>query len=147
MISIDFSGLQIRLKQEAERTFVFDPVRKRWIILTPEEHVRQYLLQYLIQGMEYPSAMIAVEKKITVGKITKRFDVAVFDRDHKPWLLAECKEPEVAISEATLFQLLNYHRSIPCKYWLLTNGHQNYCADAGDIHNIKWLDNLPVYEF
>ncbi|HRO43723.1 MAG TPA: type I restriction enzyme HsdR N-terminal domain-containing protein [Flavipsychrobacter sp.] len=146
MIALDFSGLHLRLKQDAEKTLVFDPVRKRWIILTPEEHVRQYLLQYLIHGMEYPSSLIAVEKKIISGKVAGRFDVAVYDRLHNPWLLAECKEPEAVISETTLFQLLNYHRSIPCKYWLLTNGHQTFCADANNVNDIKWLENLPSYQ-
>lgn len=146
MISLDLSGLQLKLKQEDEIVRVFDPVRKKWIVLSPEEHVRQYVLQYLINGMEYPAPLIAVEKKILVGKVAKRFDVTVYDRTHKPWMLIECKEPEVVISEDTLFQLLNYHRTIPCKYWVLTNGHQTYCANAGDLQHIQWMDSLPLYE-
>lgn len=146
MRSLNFSSLHLKLKQEDEKTLVFDPVRKRWIVLTPEEHVRQYLLQYLMLAMKYPIALIAVEKKILVGKVAKRFDVAVYDRNHQPWLLAECKEPEVSISETTLFQLLNYHRTVRCKYWLLTNGHQTYCADATDVNNIIWLEELPLYQ-
>jgi len=146
MISLDLSGLQLRLKQEDEKTLVFDPVRKKWVKLTPEEHVRQYLLQYMIQALHYPAALTAVERKITNGALTKRFDVVVYNRNHQPWLLAECKEPEIPISEDTLFQLLHYHRNIPCRYWLLTNGHQMFCADAGDIGNIRWMDGLPLYE-
>ena len=146
MISLDLSGLQLRLKQEDETVRVYDPVRRKWLVLTPEEHVRQYILQYLMHGMEYPSSLIAVEKKILVGKVTKRFDIAVYDRDHKPWMLIECKEPEAIISESTLFQLLNYHRSIPCKYWVLTNGHQTYCANATDLQNIQWMEGLPRYQ-
>jgi len=146
MISINFTGLQLKLKQQNEATYVFDPVRKKWMVLTPEEHVRQYLLQYLIHDLKYPASLIAVEKKIVVGKVSGRFDIAVYDRNHEPWLLGECKEPEINISEATLFQLLNYHRSIPCKYWLLTNGHQTFCADAKDLSMIRWMENLPSYE-
>ena len=145
MISLDFSGIALKLKQKEEKTYVFDPLRKRWVILTPEEHVRQYLLHYLTEGMEYPAGLIAVEKKIVVGKMAKRFDLVVFDRNHEPWMLVECKEPDVAISEATLFQLLTYHSTIPCKYWLLTNGHQTYCADANNLSKIKWMEELPLY--
>jgi len=146
MIALDFSGLQLRLRQDEEKTKVFDPIRKKWVVLTPEEHVRQYLLQYFLHAMTYPAALIAVEKKIVVGKMNKRFDVAVFNRDHTPWMLAECKEPDVLLSENTLFQLLHYHRAVPARYWLITNGHQAYCADASDSNNIKWIEALPFYE-
>ncbi len=145
MISLDFSNIQLRLKKIAEKTHVFDPLRRKWLVLTPEEHVRQYVIHFMIQGMDYPASLMAAEKKILVGKKTKRFDLAVYNRDHQPWMLVECKEPEVLISEATLYQLLNYHRTIPCRYWMLTNGHQTFCADASDTSNIKWLDALPVY--
>jgi hypothetical protein len=96
--------------------------------------------------MQYPASLIAVEKKIMVGAMGKRFDVVVYSREHKPWLLAECKAPEVAISESTLHQLLQYQRTVQCHYWLLTNGHQTFCADACDATNIKWLNELPAYD-
>jgi hypothetical protein len=146
MIMLDFSNTTLRLRKDAGKTQVFDPIRKKWMVLTPEEHVRQYLLQYLIQILNYPTGLIAVEKKILVGEMPKRFDVVVYNRDHQPWLLAECKAPEVTITEAALHQLLNYQRTIQCQYWLLTNGHQTYCADACDPGKVKWLDQLPAYE-
>lgn len=145
MISLDFREIQLKLRQDAGKTQVFDPVRRKWLILTPEEHVRQYLLHYLIYNMQYPASLIAVEKTIKVGKLTKRFDLVVYDRNHLPWMLAECKSPEMPISETTLHQLLRYQGTIQCRYWLLTNGHETYCADAGNIAEIKWMDELPVY--
>ena len=146
MISIDFSGIQLKLQQADGKTTVFDPVRKKWIILTPEEHVRQYMLQYLIGTMQYPASLVAVEKTIQVGEMSKRFDIVIYSLEHKPWMLVECKEPAVAISEKTLHQLLNYQRTMQCNYWLLTNGHQIFCADACDATNIKWMDSLPAYD-
>lgn len=146
MLTLDFSGIHLKLKQEDNKTFVFDPVRKDWYILTPEEHVRQYILQLLIESAEYPKGMIALEKKIMVGDRSKRFDIVVYNREHKPWMLVECKAPEVLITEDTLHQLLNYQRTIQCRYWLLTNGHQTFCADAKEIKNIHWLDSLPAYD-
>jgi len=146
MISIDFSKIQLKLQQVDGKTNVFDPVRKKWVILTPEEHVRQYILQHLIDIMQYPASLIAVEKTIQVGEMSKRFDIVVYSREHKPWMLVECKEPQVAISEKTLHQLLNYQRTMQCNYWLLTNGHQTFCADACDITNIKWMNSLPAYD-
>ena len=146
MIKLDFSGIALRLKHEEQKTYVFDSIRKKWVVLTPEEHVRQYMIQYILDRLEYPRGLVAIEKKIFVGKVTRRFDIAIYDNNHKPWMLIECKEPGVDISEETLFQLLSYHRAIPSKYWVLSNGHQTYCANANDLSSIKWMDNLPFYE-
>jgi len=145
MITLDFSNLHIKLRQASERTQVFDPVRKKWVVLTPEEHVRQYLLQYMIQGMGYPQALIAVEKRIISGQLKRRFDIIVYNREHRPWMLVECKEPEVPVTDDTLFQLLAYQRTASCRYWTLSNGHQHFCADASDPSKIKWLEDLPPY--
>lgn len=146
MITLDYSNLHLKLKKDNGRTMVFDPVRKKWLVLTPEEHVRQYIILFLIQVLNYPLGVIAVEKKVLLGKLTKRFDLVVYGRDHKPWLLAECKAPDVSVSQATLYQLLHYQNAVQCRYWLLTNGHQAYCADACDIHHIQWLAELPAYD-
>ena len=145
MISLDFSHVVLRLRKDGDKTTVFDPVRKKWLVLTPEEHVRQYMLAYMMHDLNYPVSLIAVEKAIRVGSMNKRFDIVVYNRDHKPWMLVECKAPDIMISEATLHQLLNYQRTVQCNYWALSNGHQVYCADARDVQDIKWLTSFPVH--
>lgn len=144
-MGFDITDLTLQLKKEDGKTFVFDPVRKKWLVLTPEEHVRQYLLQYFIHKINYPASLIAVEKQIMSGSVVKRFDIVVYNRTHQPWLLVECKAPEVSITQATLHQLLNYQRALQCRYWVVSNGHSLYCADAADINNIKWSEDLPTY--
>ncbi len=146
MIQVDFTSVKLNLRKHEDSIQVFDPVRKKWILLTPEEHVRQYLLHYFILVLHYPATLIAVEKQITLGKLNKRFDIVVYNREHIPWLLAECKAPEVDISETTLNQLLQYHNTLQCRYWVLCNGHQLYCADSANPANITWLNYLPAYE-
>jgi len=146
MIRIDFSEIQLKLKKEEDKTFVYDPIRKKWIVFTPEEHVRQLLLQHLIHEKKYPASLIAVERKIILAKRDKRFDIVVFDAAHQPWMLAECKAPGEIITQKVLFQLLNYQRTLQSRYWLITNGHQTFCADAGDVENIRWLHHLPSYD-
>ncbi len=146
MIQLELSGITLPLRKREEKTEIFDPVRKKWLILTPEEHVRQYVLHYLMERLGYPAPLIAVEKNIRYGKSYKRFDIVVYNRSHCPWMLIECKEPGVAVNGETLFQLLTYHSSLSCKYWLLTNGHQSFCADASDIRKIRWMDSLPAYD-
>lgn len=104
------------------------------------------MVTYLADKLRYPMALLSVEKAIMVGALKKRFDIVVYNRDHKPWMLVECKAPEVPITEKTLHQLLSYHQTIQCNYWVLSNGHQVFCADATDTANIKWLTSFPGYE-
>jgi hypothetical protein len=146
MITPDFSDIQLKLRKEDGRTQVFDTVRCKWVVLTPEEHVRQYLLQYLIHKLQYPATLIAVEKQVMLGKLPKRFDIVVYNREHMPWLLAECKAPEVAITDTVLNQLLQYQHSLQCRYWVLCNGHSFFCADAANNASVKWLETLPAYD-
>ncbi len=126
---------------------VWDAIRQKWLAITPEEHVRQLLLAYLVEQMAYPAALMAVERGLPYGHTTLRFDVAVYHRDNtQPWLLAECKAPEVELTDETLRQLLQYCSKLPgVRYWLLTNGRQTFCADAQDPADIKWLTGLPAY--
>ena len=146
MIRPDFSHIQLKLRQTDGKTTIFDPVRKKWLILTPEEHVRQYMIHFLKDVMQYPASLFAVEKTIKVGNVSKRFDIVVYSREHKPWMLVECKAPEIPVSENTLAQLLNYQRTMQCNYWVLTNGHETFCADACNVEQIKWLPSFPGYE-
>ena len=148
MVNIDFSTVQLQLKKEQDKVYVFDIVRRKWLILTPEEHVRQSVLYYLINTIKYPKGLLAVEKKIMVSGLAKRFDIVVYESSsHTPWMLIECKAHEVSITQATLHQLLSYHNQLQCNYWVLTNGHETYCADATQQNNIEWIDKLPFYNF
>jgi hypothetical protein len=144
-ISLDFRGIDLRLRNVEGKTQVYDPIRKKWLILTPEEHVRQYIMGYITSVLKYPFALIAAEKAIMVGSRNKRFDVVIYDRNHKPWMLIECKSPDVPVSSDTLMQLLSYQTTLQTQYWVLTNGHQTFCADATDISNIQWLSDLPEF--
>lgn len=145
MMNIDLTNVSLKLKTEDNQVYVFESIRKKWLVLTPEEHVRQCIIHFLITKYQYPASLIAVEKQIQCGPVTKRFDIVVYNRHHKPWLLIECKAPDVPVDNKTLQQLLNYQRSLQCSYWMVSNGHSNYCADARDVNNIKWLEDLPPY--
>src|SRR3569833_2476762 len=116
MITLDFSDIPLKLKQQNGKPYIFDPIRKAWYVLTPEEHVRQYLIRYFLDIAAYPAGMLAKKKQIKVGNLSKRFDIVIYDRTHQPWMLVECKAPEVMLSERTLHQLLNYQRSMQCNY-------------------------------
>ena len=138
-------NLQLNIKTEENTRKVWDIVRKKWMVLTPEEYVRQALLHYFTNIMQYPVGLIAVEKQVKYGSLIKRYDIVVHNRQQQPWLLVECKAPEIKIGQSTLQQLLQYHSQIPCPYWLLSNGIESHCARVlGE--NIEWLAQLPGYE-
>jgi len=134
-----------KLMYEGTKTRVFDPVRKKYVAFTPEEHVRQQMLRHLITDLKYPQALIAVEKTIYLGSKAKRFDIAVFDQRHQPWLLVECKAPDITLTQHTLQQLLQYHHTLQCRFWVLTNGIELMCADARNRDAIRWQASFPVY--
>jgi len=142
MIKIEYPPYQPKIKLENDKEFIFDEVRKRWVVLTPEEWVRQNFLQYLIQTKKYPASLIAVEKEIKLGELKKRFDVVVYDKNSKPWMIVECKEMNVALTKTVLDQVLRYNISMNVPYLVITNG--SYCMAMQLKENtMKAIDALP----
>ncbi|MBP5573165.1 MAG: type I restriction enzyme HsdR N-terminal domain-containing protein [Bacteroidales bacterium] len=127
------------------RTEVFDPLRRKYCALTPEEEVRQKVLFLLVQHLEVPAGLLAVEYSVKVNGLDKRCDAVVFGRDGAPLMIVECKAASVSLSQATLEQAVRYYAALHPKYLLLYNGVQCYCfkADAGTL----WpMDHLPRYQ-
>ena len=122
MIAITYPEPDFRIRQEDDRKLIFDVIRKSWVILTDEEWVRQQIISYMVRSMNYPSSLIALEKEIVVNSLKKRFDILVYDREHKPWMMIECKSHKVKLNEQVLQQLLRYHISVPVPYLIITNG-------------------------
>ena len=143
MISIPYPEYPFKIQKEAGKDQIFDPLRKSWVVLTPEEWVRQNFIQYLIQIKQYPAALIAIEKTIQLGELKKRFDLIVY-KNNTPWILIECKEANVSISEKTLEQILQYQQVVEASYLVMTNGHSTYGAkiETGKLH---YLQSLPDY--
>ncbi len=126
MILIEYPKPDFRIELRNEQPYIFDTIRKKWLLLQEEEWVRQNFVRYLLEVMKYPSSLIALEKEIYLGALKKRFDVLVYDGNHKPWMLVECKRPDVPVSDVVLHQVLRYHISIPAEYLVLTNGNHTY---------------------
>ncbi|MBX5438821.1 MAG: type I restriction enzyme HsdR N-terminal domain-containing protein [Thermoflavifilum sp.] len=133
MINLSFPEFSFRVIRRGERKFIFDRVRRRYVALTPEEWVRQHMLHYLIDVLHYPSALMAVEKKLPELLGVKRADILIYDPTLVPWMIIECKAPDVPIQEQTWMQLIGYNFSVaegwqksPAAYLILTNGMQ--CA-------------------
>lgn len=142
MIKIDYPPYQPKIKKEDSRELIFDAFRKRWVALTPEEWVRQNFLQFLVRVKGYPASLIAIEKEITVGELKKRFDIVVYDRFAKPFMLVECKEMNVALDETVINQALRYHSTLQVPCLVITNG--TYCF-AFSNEGGQWaeIDSIP----
>jgi len=125
MIKINFPEEQPALRNTNGSNEIFDRIRKKWLVLTPEEWVRQNIIGFLTIGKKVPSPLISIEKELKLGELKKRYDIVVFDRQMAPWMIIECKEMNVALSEKVLDQILRYHISIPAQYLIITNG--KYC--------------------
>lgn len=144
MISIPFPKPDFKIKQEGNGQVIFDSIRKKYVLLTPEEWVRQNIIHYLIKELAYPKGLISVEKEIRINNLRKRYDIVIYNYDHQPWMLVECKEPNVPLTDSTLHQLLRYHHALQCPYWFLTNGTQHFCAKVEDNH-VEWLHGMPAH--
>ena len=143
MISIQFPQPEFRIKREENKEFIFDALRKRWLLLTPEEWVRQNFVQYLIKIKNYPASLIALEKEIWLGELKKRFDVLIYNKDHRPWMMIECKGGEIKLNDAVLQQAMRYNISVPVEFIVITNGSFTYGwqRTGGDL---RLMSELPV---
>ena len=143
MIVLQYPSYPFKIKAINGKDQIFDPFRKTWVLLTPEEWVRQNLLQYLVQNLQYPSSLIAVEKEIKLGELSKRFDIVVY-KNEMPWMIIECKEAKVTLNEKTMEQILQYQQVLTAQYLFISNGHETMGAKI-ESGKLQALQNFPEY--
>lgn len=145
MIQINYPEPDFRIREENKVSLIFDELRKTWLVLTPEEWVRQNFVRYLTKIKHYPSTLIAIEKQLKLGELVKRFDLLIHDSNHQPWMMVECKAMEVKLDQKVLEQILRYNISVPVKYLIITNGvHCIGIKREGGAP--EWLEELPDFE-
>ena len=145
MIPIAYPPPAFSMRQTDGKDWLFDPIRKKWVVITPEEWVRQNFIQYLTQTLQYPASCIAVEKGLQLGEMQKRLDIMVY-KQHQPWMLIECKEPNTPLSEKTMQQVLAYQASIPCTYIILTNGNHTLGFEINHQGMAKEITTMPAFQ-
>lgn len=133
-----------KTEEREGKTYVFDPLRRRFVVLTPEEEVRQKMLYLLVEHLKVPAGLLAVEYSVKVNGLDKRADAVVFGDEGRPLMIVECKAPSVTLTEAVLEQALRYHSALHPQYLLLTNGIVTYCYKA-ENQTLLPLDHLPDY--
>ncbi len=137
----------LRLSKRNNKICIFDPIRKKHLILTPEEWVRQNFLAYLINEKNYSPALMQTEMSLRVNKLMKRCDIVAFNRKSKPLLLVECKAPEVKIDNKTFEQAARYNLDLKVDFLIITNGMQHYCCKMDYANNsYHFLSEIPDFE-
>lgn len=144
MIKINYPDKKPPIKNQSGKESIFCFIRKRWVVLTPEEWVRQNFLLYLTETLHYPASLIAVEKQLMVADLKKRFDIVVYDKNAIPFMIIECKEMNVALAENTLQQVLRYNMKVQAKYVVVTNG--TYCAAfSREGNDFRIIEDIPLF--
>ena len=142
---MDGSHLQwFRTEEREGRTYVYDPLRRRQVVLTPEEEVRQRVLYLLVERLKVPAGLLAVEYSVKVNGLDKRADAVVFGQGGQPLMIVECKAPSVTLTDAVLDQAVRYHSALKPSFLLLTNGGSTYCFRA-EGHTLRSMDHLPDF--
>ncbi|MFC5683536.1 type I restriction enzyme HsdR N-terminal domain-containing protein [Flavobacterium sp. MAHUQ-51] len=146
MQKLNFPTYNFRFKNSENKMAIFDEIRKKFIILTPEEWVRQHVVRFLLEEKQCPKSLINVEKVLLVNGLRKRYDVVVFNPDGSIQILVECKAPEVKITQMTFDQIARYNMTMKSTYLMVSNGLNHYFCQM-DYQNEKYqfLAELPNY--
>lgn len=144
MITLNLPEYPVKLRKDGQSKQIFDAIRRKYVALTPEEWVRQHFIHFLILEKKYPGSLLSVEKGLKVNEIRKRTDIVVYSKEGKPWMIVECKSPEIEINEETFFQAARYNHKLKVSYLVLTNGLCHYCLKI-EQDKVVFEDDLPPY--
>lgn len=144
MLNLPPTNLRTRTDARG-RIDVFDPYRRRYVRLTPEEEVRQTFLNYLTNHLGYPAGLTAVEHSVEINGLHQRADIVIFDKMARPFMVVECKAPHIKITQDTFRQALRYNTQLGTRILVITNGMQHYCAQLTDDGGARMLSQIPPY--
>ncbi|WP_010136581.1 type I restriction enzyme HsdR N-terminal domain-containing protein [Ochrovirga pacifica] len=147
MLKLNLPAVDLKIKSKENKLFIFDPYRKKDIVLTPEEWVRQHVAYYLTHHKNYPSSLTALEKELRLHQTKKRTDIVIYNRLGAPEIIVECKAPTVAINQKTFDQIARYNLQLKATYLIVTNGLEHYFCQM-DFENQRYvfLKDIPNYK-
>lgn len=135
-----------KIKSEKGRNFIFDPFRKKFVRLTPEEWVRMNFAMYLVEERAFPAGRMVIEQSLKLNQLIKRCDILVFNREMDPLVMVECKAPAIKINKMVFDQISAYNLRFKVKFLIVTNGMENYfCRIHFDTKQVEFLDSIPTY--
>lgn len=146
LLNLNLPGYEFKIREANENRQIYDVVRKKYVMLTPEEWVRQNFIAYLSSEKKYPLSLMAVEKKLMVNKMPQRFDLLVFDRKGKPLLVAEFKAPSVRITQEAFSQVVRYNSQLRVPLVLVSNGLTHFiCQIEYASGTVVYLNQIPEF--
>jgi len=146
MQALNLPNYSLKLKTDGQKTYIFDPIRKKYLVKTPEEWVRQNFIQFLIHEKKYPASLMAIEMGIDVLNTKKRCDIVMFNTKGKPSVIVECKAPSIKISQVTFDQIARYNLTLKTEFLIVTNGLQHYvCVMDHENKCYNFLKDIPTY--
>ena len=146
MEELKFPKYNLQIRNIENKKYIFEPIRKKWLLCTPEEWVRVNCINYIIHTKGYPPSLISVEHQIDVYGLKKRFDLLVYNIDLSPFILIECKSPVVKINQKAFDQIIQYNLKLKCPYLMITNGLNHYfCNVIQNEKKIEFVDSVPTY--
>jgi len=145
---LNLPAYSFKVKPEgADRKLIFDEFRKKWLVLTPEEWVRQHFIKYLVVDKGYPEGLMGIEVTFKMNSLTRRADILVYNRVGNPILIVECKAPEVRIDNKVFDQIVEYNFKFKLNYLVVTNGIKHYACTLGgeEVPEYEFLNSIPDY--
>lgn len=143
---LNFPEYRFDIRDDKGKMFIFDPVRKKEIRLTPEEWVRQNIIRYLSEELGYPLSHIVLEKSLKIHHCSKRCDILAYDQNLKPALLVECKSPEIKVSAKVFEQIARYNIAFLVPWLMVSNGLTHYAAFVDHVNkSVRHLEHIPAY--
>ncbi len=147
MESLNLPTYSFKLKSEGGRKLIFDEIRRKYVVLTPEEWIRQNFIRYLIHEKFFPATLIALEQQFEYNRMVKRVDILIYSRSGKPVMMVECKAPDIKINQETFNQIALYNLRFNVSFLVVTNGVVHYCCKydkEGKKH--RFLKQIPDYQ-
>ena len=147
MQKLNLPTYNFKLKSSENKTLIFDKLRKKYMVLTPEEWVRQHYVYFLIEEKKYPISLIALEKQLTINNRKKRTDILVFNKEGNHDIIVECKAPSIKITQDTFDQIARYNLKLKANYLIVTNGLEHfYCKMDFEKETYIFLKDIPDYK-
>lgn len=147
MQKLNFPQFEYRFKNTENKVSIFDVIRKKFIILQPEEWVRQHCVHYLINEKNYPKSLINVEKELNINGLKKRYDIVIFNSDGSILLIVECKSYDIIINQDTFDQIARYNLALNAEFLMVTNGiNHYYCQMDTEAERYQFLRDIPNYK-
>lgn len=144
-MEIHFSKYNFKITADGEQQMIFDIIRKKNVVLTPEEWVRQHIVHYLINDYGFPKSLISLEKQLVLNELSKRTDIVLYNQLASPCMIVECKAPEVKITQKTFDQIARYNLTLQVPYLWVSNGKTNFvCHVDLSKRKVHFLETLPV---